>query len=52
MSKTGPCDFRDVENVDRFTKSSHKNLIYHITRNIMELAKFWINTSKSDHNMD
>ncbi len=38
----GPFDFWDVENADE-TESSHKNGIYCITRNVMELVKLEIN---------
>ncbi len=45
-SNIGPYDFHDVENADGITESSHRNRIYHITRNVTEFAKFWMDTSK------
>ncbi len=38
----GPYDFRDAENVDRITESSHKNRIYSLMRNITEFVKVWM----------
>ncbi len=38
--------FLNVENMDRITDSSHKNWIYSIMQNVMEFAKFWMDTSK------
>ncbi len=34
-----PYDFRDAENADGISESSHKNRIYSVTRNVMEFAK-------------
>ncbi len=39
----GPYDFRDAENADGITESSHKNGIYSLTRNVMEFVKVWMN---------
>ncbi len=41
-----PYDFHDMENVDGIVKSSHKNGIYYIMRNINEFEEFWMNKSK------
>ncbi len=35
----GPYDFRDAENADGITESSHKNRIYSLTRNVTEFVK-------------
>ncbi len=37
--KVGLYDFRDAENADRIAESSHKNFIYSLTRNVMEVVK-------------
>ncbi len=34
----GPYDFRDAENVDGITESSHKNGIYSLARNVKEFV--------------
>ncbi len=43
LSLLGPYDFRDAENVDGITESSHKNVIYSLTRNVTEFVKVWMN---------
>ncbi len=37
----GSYDFRDAENADGITESSHKNGIYSLMRNITECVKVW-----------
>ncbi len=42
----GPYDFCDLKNEDKIVESIHKNGIYRIKWNVMELTTFWMNKSK------
>ncbi len=46
VTNIGPYVFRDAENADGISDSSHKNKIYCIERNVAEFAKFRMDTSK------
>ncbi len=41
--QVGPYDFRDAENADGITESSHKNGIYSLPLNVTEFVKVWMN---------
>ncbi len=47
MERLGRCDFNDAENEDRIVEPKHRNWIYCLAQDDMEIDAFWNKWSKA-----